>query len=138
MSRSSVAALAGFLALAAAAPARAQGTKAQDARPREVSTQEAEQYKGRQATVCGTVATVRFTVRVGGAPTFINFDKPNPDQTFTVLIWGLDRPKFAAPPESTFTAGKRVCATGLITDFKGKPEIIVHGPTEIRVETGGR
>ncbi len=79
----------------------------------EVSTQQAASVKGKLATVCGPVASVRLAMRTGGAPTFINFDKPNPDQTFT--------------------AGKRVCATGTVTDWRGVPEIVVHGPDEIRV-----
>jgi len=107
-------------------------------KPVEVSTQQAASVKGKQATVCGEVASVKLAIRTGGAPTFINFDKPNPDQTFTALIWGIDRPKFPAPPESTFTAGKRVCVTGTVTDFKGKPEIVVHNPDEIRVTEKGK
>jgi len=107
-------------------------------KPVEVSTQDAASVKGKQATVCGPVASVHLAIRTGGAPTFINFDKPNPDQTFTVLIWGIDRPKFAAPPESTFTAGKRVCVTGTVTDFRGKPEIVVHNPEEIHVADKGK
>ncbi len=115
----------------AAAPARAQ-------KPAQVSTLEAGKYMGKQATVCGLVSTVHLAMRTGGAPTFINFDKPNPNQTFTVLIWGIDRPKFAAPPESTYTAGKRVCVTGRVTDYRGKPEIIVRNPEEIRVDATGK
>lgn len=126
MGRSHWMAMAGVLSLVVALTAAAQ-------KPREYSTTEAGQLKGKDATVCGTVATVNVARRTGGVPTFINFDKPHPNQTFTVLIWGIDRPKFAAPPESTFIAGKRVCATGLITDYRGKPEIIVHDPKEIRV-----
>ncbi len=130
MSRSTLAALA-LLPTLAAAPAYAQ-------KPQPVSTVEAAKYVGKQATVCGQVATVHLAMRTGGAPTFINFDKPNPDQTFTVLIWGIDRPKFPAPPESTFTAGKRVCVTGRVTDYRGKPEIIVRNPEEIRVDATGK
>ncbi len=114
------------LALATALPASAQ-------KARQISTLDAAKYMGKQATICGQVATVHLALRTGGAPTFINFDKPNPDQTFTVLIWGIDRPKFSMAPESTFTAGKRVCATGTVTDWRGVPEIVVHGPDEIRV-----
>lgn len=132
MSRWSGAALAGAVALVAAAPVHAQKVP-------QVGTLDAARYMGKQATVCGQVAAVHLAQRTGGAPTFINFDKPNPNQTFTVLIWGIDRPKFAAPPESTFTVGKRVCATGLVTDYRGKPEIVVRGPDEIRVDDrGGR
>ncbi len=132
MSRWSGAALAGAVALVAAAPVHAQKVP-------QVGTLDAARYMGKQAMVCGQVAGVHLAQRTGGAPTFINFDKPNPNQTFTVLIWGIDRPKFAAPPESTFTAGKRVCVTGLVTDYRGKPEIVVRNPEEIRVDDkGGR
>lgn len=124
--KSLMAAAAVGLSLALPLPAAAQQGK-------EVSTHDAPQYIGKQATVCGLVASVKLAMKTGGAPTFINFDKPNPDQTFTVLIWGIDRPKFASAPESTFVAGKRVCVSGLVTDYKGKPEIVVHNPDEIRL-----
>ncbi len=54
-----------------------------------ITPQDAAKYTGQQKTVCGTVATAHFAVKVKGQPTFINLDKPYPNQVFTVPIWGI-------------------------------------------------
>jgi hypothetical protein len=50
------------------------------------SPEDAAKYIGQQKTVCGTVASAHFAAKVKEQPTFINLDKPYPDQVFTVLI----------------------------------------------------
>ena len=67
---------------------------------------------------------------VEGQPTFVNLDKAYPDQPFTVVIWGDDRPRFSSPPEVAFD-GKRICVSGVIETFRGKPQIVVHDPKQI-------
>jgi len=91
---------------------------------------DAHKYIGMEKTVCGTVASAAYAVRNKGRPTFLNLDRPYPKQIFTVLIWGSDRNKFQNPPETSFR-GKRICVTGIIEDFRGKPEIIVRSPDQI-------
>jgi hypothetical protein len=66
-----------------------------------------------------------------GSPTFVNLDKPYPNQVFMILIWGEDLPKFTPKP-STWD-GKRVCATGQITSYQGLPETIAKAPGQIKV-----
>jgi hypothetical protein len=44
-------------------------------------------HAGETATVCGTVTGVHYAASSKGMPTFINFDKPYPNQDFTVMIW---------------------------------------------------
>jgi hypothetical protein len=51
-----------------------------------LSAFEAAQRTGQRATVCGVVASARFSQRSRGEPTFLNFDNPYPDQDFTVLL----------------------------------------------------
>ena len=75
----------------------------------------------------GVVASATYATRVKGQPTFLNLDKSYPDAIFTILIWGSDRGKFAAPPEKAFM-GKTVRVTGEITAYRGTPEIVVHDP----------
>lgn len=77
---------------------------------------------GETATVCGTIVSANYAIKLKGQPTFLNLDRPYPNQVFTVLIWGNDRVKFGEP-EVKFL-GKTVCATGKIRDYRGKPEII--------------
>jgi len=97
-----------------------------------ISAAEAKNHVGERATVCGEVASTHYAARSRGNPTFINIDKPYPDQIFTVLIWGSDRPKFG-DPEETYR-NKRICATGKIEDYKGIPEIVAYAPSQIKVQ----
>jgi hypothetical protein len=90
---------------------------------------EAKNHLGEKATVCGDVASTHYAERTKGAPTFLNVDKPYPNQVFTILIWGTDRPKFGTPDRAY--AGKHICATGTIKDFRGVPEIVVYEPSQI-------
>ena len=102
--------------------------------PPRLRPDQAADHAGETATVCGRVAGATFARAVPGEPTFLNLDRPHPDQPFAVVIWGDDRPAFGEP-EIRF-AGRSVCVTGLIRLFGGKPEIVVRRPEEIT--TGGR
>jgi hypothetical protein len=97
-------------------------------------TAEAKNHIGEKATVCGEVVSTHYAARSHGNPTFINLDKPYPNQVFTVLIWGSDRPKFG-DPEETYRS-KHICVTGKISDYKGAPEIVAYEPSQIKFESG--
>lgn len=45
-----------------------------------ISPEDAAKYIGQQKTVCGTVASAHFAAKTKGQPTFINLDKPYPNQ----------------------------------------------------------
>lgn len=94
-----------------------------------LTARQAADHIGEIATVCGTVASTRYSVKTKGQPTFLNLDQAYPNQVFTILIWGSDRPKFGTP--ETTLVGKRVCATGRIEGYKGKPEIVVGDPKQL-------
>jgi DNA/RNA endonuclease YhcR with UshA esterase domain len=97
----------------------------------ELTTQQAASHVGETATVCGTVASANYAVRTSRQPTFLNLDQAYPQQLFTILIWGTDRAKFGSPEVGLM--GKRVCATGLIESYKGKPEIVATDPRQLSV-----
>jgi micrococcal nuclease len=99
-----------------------------------ITPEDAAKFIGHQKTVCGTVASVHFAAKVKGQPTFINLDKPYPNQIFTVLIWGSDRSKFEQSPETLYS-GKEICVTGMIQSYQGRPEIIVKEPSQIKVKS---
>jgi DNA/RNA endonuclease YhcR with UshA esterase domain len=99
-------------------------------KPTSISASEAASYVGQTKTVCGAVASSKFASSTKGSPTFLNLDRPYPNQVFTALIWGTDRAKFKEPPEVTFQ-GKRICVTGSIQLYNDKPEIIVNDPSQI-------
>ncbi len=108
-----------FVALAGWAAA-AQGPLAPD---------EAAEHAGETVTVCGLVAAAKFAAQVRGGTTFLDFDKPYPDSTFTALIFASDRGKFDAPEKNA--QGKDVCVTGKIEMYQGRPQIVLKDPKQL-------
>lgn len=99
---------------------------------------EAAGHVGERETVCGEVASTRYASSARGTPTFLNLESPYPNQLFTVLSWGENRPKFDGPPEIRFR-DRRICVTGRITAYKGAPQIVVDHPIQIEIqETPGQ
>jgi hypothetical protein len=80
----------------------------------------------------GKVAGIHFVSSGKGQPTFIHFDEPYPDQIFTLVIWGSDRPKFGRPEE--IYRDKDLCVTGKITIYLGIPEIVATAPNQVQVQ----
>ena len=92
---------------------------------------DAVNHIGEEATVCGEVSGAKYSDHRKRKPTFIDFGPPHPNQLFTALIWGEYREKFDYVPESLL--GKTICVSGTITEHKGRPEIKVTEPSQIRV-----
>jgi DNA/RNA endonuclease YhcR with UshA esterase domain len=99
---------------------------------KKLNAAEAKDHVGETATVCGNVVSTRYASSTKGQPTFLNLDKPYPNQVFTVVIWGSNRSKFGTP--ETDYKGKRVCVTGEITDYRGMFEIVVTYPKQISID----
>jgi DNA/RNA endonuclease YhcR with UshA esterase domain len=97
-----------------------------------LSAAEAKEHFGENATVCGEVVSTRYAASTKGQPTFLNLDKPYPNQVFTVVIWGDNRSKFGKPEDDY--KGKRICVSGKITAYAGLPEIVADDPKQITVE----
>jgi hypothetical protein len=112
-----------------AADAAAENTGA----PR-IQAEEAALHVGEVAEVCGHVASAAHFASVRGRPTFLNFERPYPDQPFTAVIWGSSRSRFEGPPERLFD-GKSICVTGRIETYRGKPQIVVEDPSQIVLTT---
>ena len=100
---------------------------------------EAADHVGESAIVCGKVASTAYASRVRGKPTFLNLEKPYPNQLFTVVIWGSNRAKFAFSPEVRFRDA-RICVAGLIEEYRGVSQIEVADPEQIdrQVDAGDR
>ena len=101
-----------------------------------ISAVEAQKHIGERTTVCGEVANTHYATSSRGTPTFINLDKPHPQQIFTVLIFGDDRPKFGNP--EVLYRNKRICVTGKIKSYNGVPEIVAYDPSQITVHSQSR
>ena len=98
-----------------------------------ITAEQAQDHIGETNTVCGLVASARYMDSQPARPTFLNFDHPYPEQTFSVMIPDLSRAAFNEPPEVLFN-GKTVCVTGLIVDRRGKPQIVVEDPDQIVIQ----
>ncbi len=86
-----------------------------------ITTAQAKDHIGEEATVCGKVVSARYAASSRGRPTFLNLDRPHPNQVFTVIIWGKNRASFGKPEEKY--RGKEICVTGKIETYRGKPQI---------------
>ena len=86
-------------------------------------------HVGQTETVCGLVASARYAFHSHGQPTFLNFGRAYPDQSFTAVIWGDHRESFGKPEK---LAGSTVCVTGPIVIYRGKPEIVLQSGGQLR------
>jgi micrococcal nuclease len=99
--------------------------KSQNLKP--ISWRDATKHYGEYATVEGTVAAARNT----GKACFLNFH-PDYKRHFTAVIFASDFSHFPKNPE-TFYKGKTVRVTGVIKEYKGKPEIVLEDPSQIEI-----
>ena len=97
-----------------------------------VAAARAHEVIGKEATVCGRISDASYRSSIGGRPTFLNFDRPYPNHTFTVVIWGDVRDRFEKAPEAMFE-GAHVCVTGRVETYRGKPQIVLRDPKQILV-----
>lgn len=108
-----------------------------DQRPPEpevqINASEASDYIGTAAEVCGEVVATSYLPQIGGKPTFLNFGRPDPNQLFTVVIWGENRNKWEQPPEQIYL-NRNICSSGVIEEHKGIPQIIVEQPGQIELQ----
>lgn len=105
------------------------GGPAVDADLPTIAPDEAADRVGEVVRVCGAVESASWAREIGGRPTFLNLGRPYPDQPFTVVIWGEDRPRFGAPERSY--AGRRICVAGRIRLHEGTPRIVARRPAQI-------
>ena len=88
---------------------------------------EAYQYVGESVAVKGILAHV-FQSNNGNI--FLNFGSPYPNQTFYAVIFGKDAAKFG---NYKAYEGKTVIVTGVVQSYKGKAEIILKDPGQIKL-----
>ncbi len=90
-----------------------------------ISADEASEYAGTVAEVCGRVESANYLPQVGGQPTFLNFGQPHPNQLFTAVIWGDKRRLWRTPPEEAYLH-QNICVSGRIQMHEGTPQIEVE------------
>jgi hypothetical protein len=88
---------------------------------------------GHTARVCGVVASAVYDANSRAHPTFLTLvsaDQPDANRALTAVIYGTDRAKFGGAPE-TALQGQHVCATGFVSFFRQRPEMILSDPTQV-------
>ena len=111
--------LCGAALLALAAPARAAT----------IDAAEAASHVGETDTVCGIVAAVDYASRIHGRPTVLEFGAHYPNETLLAVIFESVRPAFG---QLDSWRGQRACVTGRVELYRGKPDIILHDPSQLK------
>jgi hypothetical protein len=86
-----------------------------------LSAIEAAQHVGENRTVCGEIVNTYTAATSHGTPTFIDLDQAYPHQIFDLVIWGDNKEAVGHFPDK----GK-VCASGTIVLYRGRPEILLR------------
>lgn len=91
-----------------------------------ISTIEASVNIGKRVILIGYVADVVIRKKV----IYLNFDNKYPKHTFTGVIFASDHNKF---DDIKIYKSKQVELTGLISEYRGKPQIIIKSPDQIKI-----
>ena len=75
------------------------------------------------------VASAKYEINAKSQPTLLDLGKSYPNAVFTVVVYGENRAKFGTP--ETGLRSKRICVTGKISDYHGKPEIVLTDPSQL-------
>jgi len=97
-----------------------------------INTVDAEKYIDKKATVCGTVVATRILKDAKGL--VVNLDQAFPDLLFSFTIWQNNMPNFSYEP-ATYLMNKKICVTGVITSYRGKPTMEVRNEKAIEILT---
>ncbi|MEO8150262.1 MAG: hypothetical protein ABI723_21690 [Bacteroidia bacterium] len=85
---------------------------------------------GKNLTVCGFVDNVGQSK--SSKITFINFDEK--DSPYTGVIYAKDTVNFTEYKPMEFLKGKNICISGVVSIYKGKPQIVVSSPKQIKIQ----
>jgi DNA/RNA endonuclease YhcR with UshA esterase domain len=94
-----------------------------------ITAKDAAKHLNENVIVCDEIYGGKYLS--GADITLLDVGGSHPNELLTLVIKGDDRKKFKAPPEEAFKE-KKVCITGQVVDYKGKPEIIITDPEQIK------
>jgi len=97
-----------------------------------ISADSIAKYDGKVVTVCEKVVDTH--VSSGDSKViYLNFGHPYPAQSFTGVIFQGDVQNFSYDP-AEFLKGKTMCVTGTVKIYKGRPEIIINKPDQLKIQ----
>lgn len=85
---------------------------------------------GKNLTVCGYVESVNMSSK--SKITFINYVKK--DSPYIGVIYAKDTINFTEYKPTEFLTGKNVCISGVVSLYKGTPQIVITTPKQIRLQ----
>lgn len=91
-----------------------------------IDVKDAENFLGKKVTVCSRVFSIRSTPAI----TQISIGGKFPGNPLTVIIFGKNYSRFSQPLIDLYS-NKNICVKGTITEYKGKPQIVVDDPDNI-------
>ena len=94
--------------------------------PVRIKSTEVKSYMGEYAIVQGYVASVYESEKVA----YLNFEKSYPDNPFTAVIFAKH---FSDFDDLTEYENRTVEVKGKITEYKGKPQIILNSEAQIEI-----
>jgi len=95
--------------------------------PPVITPDEAAQHVGDLVVVQGTISQIVLSVNL---TTHINFGGLYPNHVFTATIFKAKQPLFKGVKE---LEGKVVQVRGVVHLYRGKPEIVLEEPTQLRL-----
>lgn len=95
-----------------------------------ISASDAAKHINEKVTICEKVFSSKLITPSN--MTFLDLGGFHPNELLTVVIKGEDRSKFKDAPDEYFK-GRNICVTGTVIDYKGKPEIVVSDPGQIKI-----
>ena len=94
-----------------------------------INIESASSHYGEKVTICSKVYGTKALEKV----TFINLGAAYPNSPLTLVIFAKDRSNFKEAPDAMYN-DKNICVTGVVKEYKGKPEIIVTSPDQIAIQ----
>jgi TonB family protein len=123
-------ALPAWLALAAVVGAQMLPRPASTPPASTIPVGEIARHVGDTGIICGDVAGVR-SPQTPRDSTFLDLDKPAPDQALAIVVQSGDRPKFSERFDRLIDH-RRVCVEGKIDRVDGKLQMRVRGTDQFR------
>lgn len=87
------------------------------------------QNLGKTVVICDSVYGTKSFDKIS----LLNIGATFPNEYFTIVVNKVDESKFPSPPSSMYI-GNKICVTGIVSEYKGKMQIVVTEPKQIIVK----
>ena len=104
----------------------------QNAFSQTVTLENIAKNEGQTVTICEDVQSTYLSNK-GKKTAFLQFGQPYPNETFKVVIFEDVLENFSYDPTELLKE-KRVCITGEVVIYKGRPEMIITDEQQIKIE----